>query len=978
MRYTIAALCIIALLAVAHMATAQGLLTNSDFADGTTGWQIDPAHAQIYSATDADGHTDNTSLRYEVAAETEGSPVTQDFECLPNTEYVLTASLKSDGKINTMVRVAEPATDRVVTGMVTRGGTAWKLYTERFNSGAATGLTVQIFGDAALSNNGRAGVGTSSVDDVQVYPADQLPAEVDVADLYMPPGPNIALGAPYAYTPRTGYPLCTDDDDAIQLTDGLLTVGYFWAQKSTVGWMRTGPVALTIDLGEIQPIAGLSFRSGAGVAGVTFPNTIHVFTSDDDKEWFLAGELIIASEREIGPPAAGYQHHRFAVSDLNTRGRYVRLIISYFPFAFCDEIEVYRGSDDLLAKGPVGQQMDGTTDFVNDAVVFGAIVWRMRADLTNARKAIAATDMPDADRAALSARADAISATIEALPPGIPEGFQTILPFSDLHASVYALNAAVLRARGFGPLTAWAPKSRWNQLAPTEAPGAPPSNPPALRADMISGEYRAEVVNLTNATEEPMVANIAIAGLPGGDNPDYLTVRKVLFTDTRARQPIAAALPEAETAGAGFAVDIPAGMTRQVWLSFRPTDVPAGEYSAQMTVTAPGEPDIVVPLTLNIYPFTFPDRPTLALGGWDYLESNGMYGTTPLNMPSLIQALADHYVDTPWASRSTLPAGAEFDADGGLITDLDFTVWDRWISRFPTARHYAVFMRADAEQGFAGEPLGTDRFNRMVGEWTNAWVAHMADQDIDPGRLSLLIVDEPTRPEQTDILVAWASAIKAVQPDIVIWLDPRYKDPAAQDPRLWAACDVLCPNAYVTARCPDEERDFYLAQRDKGTDLWLYDCSGPGKGLDPYAYHRGQQWMALRFGAVGSGFWAFGSSGGNAATSWNAYEQDSVEYSPLFIGTDTVTNGKHMEAIREGMQDYEYFVMLRARIAELKAKGVNAPALTQAEALSTEGPLRVTDAIISDGIGWGGDQDRTVMDQVRVAVLDALVALSAL
>ena len=961
---------------IATTASAQGLITNASFAAQVEGWQMDAAGQAIYSVTNADGYTDNTSLRYEVVAKTDGGPVTQTFDCTANTDYVITVALKSNGRINPLVRVLDPGRARVLAGVITRKETIWTCYAERFNSGPAAKLQVQIFGDSALSNGGKAGVGITGVDDVQVYAADQLPDGLRPADLYLPPGRNIALGRPYTYKPRAGYPYCSDAGDATQLTDGLLTVGYFWTQKSTVGWMRTGPVSLTIDLGKVQPIAGLSFRSVAGVAGVRYPDTVHVFTSDDDKQWWLAGELINLSERELGPPAEGYRTHRFAVSDLNTHGRYVRLIISYFPFAFCDEIEVYRGADELLTRAPKGMQMSGTTDFVKEAVVFGAIGWRMRTDLAAAREAIGAAKLADAERAVLLARATGVAAAIEALPPRVPKGFQTILPLDDLHASIYALNAAVLRARGFSALTAWA-QNRWDTLAPTQAPAAPPESPPSLRVDMISGEYRAEVINLTNATDEPLAAKVGVSGLPDGDNPGYLTIRQVLFTDTRNRQPIAAALPDARRTGAGYTIDVPTGTTRQIWLAFRPADVPAGEYSGQVTVTAPGQPEIVMPIKLKIYPFSFPERSTLSLGGWDYMSSNGMYGVTPANMPALIEALSEYYVDTPWASRSVLPTGAEFDGRGRLVSELGFTTWDRWVSRFPNARHYAVFMRANATPDFHGEPLGTERFSRMVGDWITAWVEHLATQGIEPSRLSLLIVDEPGKPEQTKMIVAYARAMKAVQPEVVIWLDPRYKDPGSEDPELWKLCDVLCPNTYVTARCPEAERQFYLDQRARGTDLWLYDCSGPGKGLDPYAYHRGQQWMALRFGAVGCGYWAFGSAGGNKSTSWNAYDQDSVEYSPLFIGADSVTPGKHMEAIREGVQDYEYFVMLRKRVAALKAKRVTAPAVARAEKLLTEGPLRVTDAIIADGgVGWSPKRDRTIMDQVRVEVLDALVELA--
>jgi len=103
-----------------------------------------------------------------------------------------------------------------------------------------------------------------------------------------------------------------------------------------------------------------------------------------------------------------------------------------------------------------------------------------------------------------------------------------------------------------------------------------------------------------------------------------------------------------------------------------------------------------------------------------------------------------------------------------------------------------------------------------------------------------------------------------------------------------------------------------------------------------------------------------------------------MEYSPLFIGADSVTDGKHMAALREGMQDYDYFVLLRARVEELRARGAGGEALARAEALLTEGPREVTDAIAAGGVGWGGEIDRSAMDRVRVQVLDALEELAAL
>ena len=81
---------------------------------------------------------------------------------------------------------------------------------------------------------------------------------------------NIALGKPYTMSPKPNYSYCTDEGDAVQLTDGVYTEGYFWTQLSTVGW-RSPPrfVAITLDLKEVFPIAGIALNSAAGTANVT-------------------------------------------------------------------------------------------------------------------------------------------------------------------------------------------------------------------------------------------------------------------------------------------------------------------------------------------------------------------------------------------------------------------------------------------------------------------------------------------------------------------------------------------------------------------------------------------------------------------------------------------------------------------------------------------------------------------------------------
>ena len=99
-------------------------------------------------------------------------------------------------------------------------------------------------------------------------------------------------------------------------------------------------------------------------------------------------------------------------------------------------------------------------------------------------------------------------------------------------------------------------------------------------------------------------------------------------------------------------------------------------------------------------------------------------------------------------------------------------------------------------------------------------------------------------------------------------------------------------------------------------------------------------------------------------------------YTPLFLDESTVTRGKHMEAIREGMQDYEYLRMLRDRVAAVAKANPRHPRLPGARKLLATAADRVTACMTDAGqIRWDRPKDRGVADRVRVEVLEALAGL---
>lgn len=785
---------------------------------------------------------------------------------------------------------------------------------------------------------------------------------------FTPPGPNIALNKPYTLEPAPNYGDCSLDPERKLLTDGVHTEGYFWVQKTTVGWVHVRPVAISIDLGKVEPIAGLSFSTAAGVAGVTWPTSMRIMVGDDGENWTAVGDLALLSNKRGAPAPAPYSLHRFATGELQTRGRYVSLVVDQTPYMVVDEVEVYGGPEALLERPPQGRQFTGSPlEICKERQLVDMVQWRMQADLGEITRALDGSNLTAEQKAAVRARAETLGQEISAY-ERLPKELTTILPLNELHARVYALQAPLLRARGYKGLTVWS-GYRYDPLQPLQAPEARPATPVNLDVRMMRNERRAEVLNLTNATDSAVAATVRANGV--GRPASYVTLRKIIYTDTSQRTPVGTALSRAEEKR--LEVTVPAGTTVQVWVDLDSEGLAPGDYKVALQVNSGANDEVTVPLSVHVADLTMPEEFSIAIGGWDETNNRGGYDVTAENMVPLIRNLREHGVNMPWSNPQVVPTPGEYDEAGKLIKAPDFSSWDEWVERWKGARHWGVF--ANFKTSFAGEPIGTARFGKMVGAWATAWVEHAAGQGIRPEQIKLLILDEPRTDAQDQTIVAWSKALHAAQPELVVWNDPIHPDPTVVDPEFWATSDVLSPNTTRFLAEGKRYQDFYAAQREAGRELWFYSCSGPAKLLDPASYWRGQFWLNIKYGGKGSCFWAFGDEAGN---SWNAYLQPRPSFSPLFLSNTTVTDAKQMEAIREGAEDYELFVMLRQRVEELEGRGMQNALLARAKELLVAGPDRAVAIMGPEKQQWMVGKDRTVMDRVRLEALEALERLSKL
>lgn len=803
---------------------------------------------------------------------------------------------------------------------------------------------------------------------------------------------NIALGRPYVMQDAPNYPYCTDAGDATQLTDGQYgnTTDVLWIQQGTVGWRSIIPVMVTIDLGSVQPISGASYSTAADASvGSEWPSAIFILVSDDQKVWHEAGDLVVHSlqaGRTPIPAKTKGSIFRFRSTDLKTRGRYVRfVVVPKGVFTFCDEMEVYRGPDSLLNQPVGGRVIADPTLLARVAATNTGIRNRLNADLTAVRARLSVAHIDADKKAALSARLDAAGKKILDLPDANPDTFRTIFPMNGVQGEILAINGALLRDSGLPTLSA-GKVGRYDAFSPLKAPRQS-ADQAAVSIEMMGNEVRADAFLLTNATEQPIQAKIRLVSLPGGPCPQWLKLSVVPWTDTSDGMPIAAALPITQGVNEAYPITLPAGLTSKIWLSVDSSKLEAGEHNGQLLVESESG-TLSLPFTLKVSAIRM-GVPRLSLGMWDY-SNDGEHGRYGRNTTAAIKMLRSNFVDTAWSTREVLPwpQAEDFDASGNLIKPLQTEGLDRWVAQWPGARRYAVFANVptyeNPRNSFAGTAEGSPEFNARVASWAKALGEHMISLKLKPEQLALCLVDEPANSEQDQRVIVWARAIRAATPRPIIFEDPDTVPSPANAERFKSESeyislsDIVCPQFMPYHTGGTEAAEYYEKFRQAGHSLWFYQCMGPVKTFSPQIYYRELAWHAFARNFVGIGFWSFFDKG-NMISCWNEYDTSRTPFVPTFLDPRGITSGLHWEAIREGVEDYEYLAMLK------DAAGQTGDTKLQSEAMAL---LRSADTALiratpannnwSENYAWKDDAPGGFKpDAYRIQVLHLLEKLKA-
>ena len=784
------------------------------------------------------------------------------------------------------------------------------------------------------------------------------------------PGENVALSRPYTLDPAPNYRHCTEEGDAVQLTDGKYAPpdadSALWVLPACVGWQRRSPANITVDLGATTPIAGVSYSTAAGGAGVGFPSAVLILASEDGDEFRLIGELRHLSAAH-GTPSPG--RYRFRTDGLRARARYLRLsVIASGMYTFCDEVEVYRGADEALTQPLSGPVIKDAAAFQTANRTTLAMRTWIAADLSRARRLVRQADLPAAARGPLLGQLEEVEKANANRPADPGPEFRAVFPLTAYHPGVLSVVGGLRAAQGRPPVRLWKRK-RWERMSLWDAaPEATAQDQVSLNVRLLRNEIRGETFCITNNTPEPITAHMVCEGLPGGMTPDYIRVQPAEYVAMQSGTWEANALPLASKDENGWSVPLPAGVSRQVWLSFRPgAAMSAGTYDGKLVLRTGVGPDLAVPLRMAVAPTVYPEEHTLSLSMWDYTDAGGHRVLRDSNVQAAVAHMQSYGYNAPWGEARCFPRAkpGHFDEDDRLTQSPDFSVFDAWVEMWPDARYYMVFAHVGGE--YAGAAQGTPRFERRLAGVMRAWVDHARQIGVDPAKIGVLLVDEPSGGAADKRILDWARVIKAAAPEIVIFEDPCHVDPRkAETPEMFEICDILCPLMGHYYRRSDDFRAFYQEMKGPTRQLWFYSCGGGPMSGDAVGYYRAQQWRAWRAGATGTAFWAYCDAGGSPS-SWNSFAARGEIYAPVYIDSDSATDSKHWLGIVEGVQDYEYLRMLRDRIEKLEANGGGDARVTAAR--------KVLDTVPDDVIAAVEEGDRAACDRGRLRVLDALVSL---
>ena len=380
-------------------------------------------------------------------------------------------------------------------------------------------------------------------------------------------------------------------------------------------------------------------------------------------------------------------------------------------------------------------------------------------------------------------------------------------------------------------------------------------------------------------------------------------------------------------------INVRSKFKQPIWVTYRiPYDAPAGDYTAEIIVSGLDAGNLIVrsaTVKAKVYDVDLPKKQSLLVTNWHVHSKIAMIGNGSnvsvfsdeyyRLMTKMANVMRDHgqnvYYINPILDFIKCIRG------GNGTYSFDFTNFDRTVQMFidegdlariegghlaarsgdwdsdywVTVPSYGKIPMSNPEaKNFLSQFIPALRTHLNEKGWWNIYMQHVGDEPAAGAVPSYIEI---------------ASYIKSLAPDIKI-LD------AVHSSKLANTVDVWCPQLDYF----HTDYNFYKGRQDLGEEMWFYTCMAPRGNYanrlleNPLIKVRLLHWINFRYGATGYLHWGFNQVWENALQ--NVATEGYCPAGDMFIaypGKNKVHSSIRLEAMRDGIYDYELLKLLSSR-----------------------------------------------------------------
>ncbi|NOY57880.1 MAG: hypothetical protein GXO75_02970 [Calditrichaeota bacterium] len=466
------------------------------------------------------------------------------------------------------------------------------------------------------------------------------------------------------------------------------------------------------------------------------------------------------------------------------------------------------------------------------------------------------------------------------------------------------------RAGNKAPFVAWEDPNPWDDVPPYKIYPQKDLRNTIVNVTALGNETETRAVYLTNLSARALYLKIRP---PEWQDPagvkcrkkDVVTFREGISVGTTENTVVTDALPKLNEAQI---VIVPAGESRQLWLTFRTKGLSPGLCKANLVIYALGveNPQQNIPLNLRVSSVALPEKSRFSFYTWAHLGASPDDALTQKRF----QDLLDH-LTTVFGTSAPLQ---RFDGNGKLTGNVDWSRHDAWMRMFRGKGIVLVSSFQYSVRGPKNVPMWSKPWEKAYVAGLKNYIAHLKKLGFDYKDFALYPVDEPwlTGMENVHVLYDCAKLAKEADANVQIYCDPAGMPTPENSADLVPYVDIWTPQIDLLKRKDKILLNFY---KKTGAQVWTYEAPEATKLLKPLGLYRMQPWLAFRYGLTGSGIWTY-----NYGNIWPTKQpnQFHVSYSIVYEDGQTVVPSRRWEAYRDGVEDFNMLTLLREEIKAAK------------------------------------------------------------